>query len=186
MLHVFEQYDRTSHPTQGIYRFCPMCKTELIFDTSVHRQSCPVCGFVHFRNPSPSVTVCIVQDGNVLLTKRAYSPGKNMWAIPGGYIEFEEDFLTTGIREMKEETGLDVQITAIINIASSFISPRWHFLNVCLLAEVVGGELRNSDEIEATHWQPLTGQLPDMAFPEDVENLRILSAPGFTGFPVHS
>jgi 8-oxo-dGTP diphosphatase len=184
MRHVFEQYDRASYPTKGLYKFCPMCQGELVFDTTTRRQTCPACGFVHFRNPSASVTVCILRDGKVFLTKRAFPPGEGLWAIPGGYIEFEEDFLTAGVREMKEETGLDVKITAIINIESSFISPKWHLLNICLLAEVLGGELTGCAEFEAFYWHVLSDPLPEMAFPEDIENLSWITAPDFHGLPV--
>jgi len=73
------------------------------------------------------------------LGKRGGHPGKGTWSLPSGYIEYEDDFLTTAIREMKEETGLDVEVSSIINVVSSFVAPGFHFLGIYVVAHVVGG-----------------------------------------------
>jgi 8-oxo-dGTP diphosphatase len=46
-----------------------------------------------------------------------------MWCLPCGYIEFHEDYLTAARREVKEETGLEVEITALLSVASYFLRP---------------------------------------------------------------
>ena len=58
-----------------------------------------------------------------------------------GFIEYDEDFLTAALREVKEETGLDVEIRSLLSVVSNFLSPRLHTLAIVLLARVVGGEL---------------------------------------------
>lgn len=131
------------------------------------RPVCPQCGFVQFRNPLPGVVVVIEQHGQVLLGKRAGSFGKGKWSLPQGYIEFEEDFLTAAIREVREETGLAVEIRSVLNVVSNRLSPQLHTLVIIVLARVTGGEARPGDDLQALAWFPITGPLPEMAFEAD-------------------
>ena len=109
----------------------------------------------------------IEKEGYVLLGKRGVGFGKGKWGLPQGYIEFDEDYITGAIREVKEETGLDVEIRSIINIVSNLLSPELHTLAIVLLAGVVSGELCAGDELEILEWVPLSGPLPEMAFEAD-------------------
>ena len=125
----------------------------------------------------------IVEGDQVLLGKRGGDPGQGTWSLPSGYIEYEDDFLTTAIREAKEETGLDVEVWSLINVVSSFVSPRFHFLGLYVTAQVVGGELAAGDDLEAVAWFPVAGPLPEMGFEEDATIIE-LYARGFVGLPV--
>jgi ADP-ribose pyrophosphatase YjhB (NUDIX family) len=122
---------------------------------------------VQFRNPVPGVVVLIEKEETVLLGKRRGGFGAGKWGLPQGYIEFGEDFLTAAIREVKEETGLDVEIRSIINVVSNLLSPGLHTLAIVLAAGVAGGELRAGDDLETLEWVPLSGPLPEMAFEAD-------------------
>jgi 8-oxo-dGTP diphosphatase len=127
--------------------------------------------------------VLVVDGDQVLLGKRGGSPGKGTWSFPSGYVEYEENFLATAIRETKEETGLDVEVCSILNVVSSFISPRFHFLGIYVLARGMAGELVAGDDLEAVAWFPVAGPLPEMGFQEDVAILEMVTA-GFAGLPV--
>jgi ADP-ribose pyrophosphatase YjhB (NUDIX family) len=153
----------------GRYRYCPLCGKELALKEvgGRERPACPHCGFVQFRNPLPGVVVLIEEEGSVLLGKRKGGFGAGSWGLPQGYVEFNEDFLTAAIREVKEETGLDVEIRSIINVVSNLLSPGLHTLAIVLRAGVVGGELCAGDDLETLEWVPLTGPLPEMAFEAD-------------------
>lgn len=109
----------------------------------------------------------IENEGDVLLGKRKGGFGEGKWGLPQGYIEFDEDFLTAAIREVKEETGLDVEIRSILNVVSNLLSPRLHTLAIILLAGVLAGELCAGDDLETLEWVPLSGPLPEMAFEAD-------------------
>lgn len=109
----------------------------------------------------------IEKEENVLLGKRRGGFGVGKWGLPQGYIEYDEDFLTAAIREVKEETGLDVEIGAIINVVSNLLSPGLQTLAIVLRAGVAGGELCADDDLEALAWVPLSGPLPEMAFEAD-------------------
>jgi 8-oxo-dGTP pyrophosphatase MutT (NUDIX family) len=88
--------------------------------------------------------------GRVLLQRRTDS---GLYALPGGTMDFGESLPATAVREVQEETGLDVEITGLVGtytdprhvIAYSDGEVRQQF-NVCFLARVIGGSLRISDE----------------------------------------
>jgi 8-oxo-dGTP diphosphatase len=166
---VFSAYDRKGDTDLGQFKHCPFCGTPLLLQVKggVHRPVCPNCGFVQFRNPVPGVVVVIEKDKHVLLGKRRGGFGRGKWGLPQGHIEFNEDFLTAAIREVKEETGLDVEIRSILNVVSNFLSPGLHTLAIILLAGVIAGETKAGDDLENLEWIPLSGPLPEMAFEAD-------------------
>ena len=90
------------------------------------------------------------QDENILLTRRE---DNNQWCLPGGGMESGESASETCIREVEEETGLQVRIKRLIGI---YTTPhelivyrdgnKIHLVALCFEAEIVGGELRLSCE----------------------------------------
>ena len=102
------------------------------------------------------------------------------------FLADEYQIVRQGLRALLEkETGLEVEIEAILNVTSSFTSPAYHFLNLYLLACVVGGELVPGDDLDAAAWFPLAGPYPELAFEEDVDIL-IACAKGLKGLPVEA
>lgn len=99
------------------------------------------------------VAVVILNEQNqVLLQKRA---DVRLWGIPSGHVEIGETVAEAAIREVKEETNLEVKITKLIGVYSDpdsqvFAYPNGstvHFITTCFLAEIKGGILqRNSSE----------------------------------------
>lgn len=89
-------------------------------------------------------------EGRVLLQRRA---DNGLWALPGGGMEMTDSLPGAAVREIKEETGLDVEITGLVGtytdprhvIAYSDGEVRRQF-NVCFTARVTGGVLAISDE----------------------------------------
>jgi ADP-ribose pyrophosphatase YjhB (NUDIX family) len=166
---VFTTYDVKENAHHGQFKYCPFCGTHLSSKEKGGklRPSCPNCGFIQFQNPVPGVVIVIEKNKQVLLGKRAGGFGKGKWGLPQGYIEFDEDFLTAAIREVKEETGLDVEVRSIINVVSNQLLPRLHTLAIVLLAGVKSGELCACDDLEVLEWFSLAGPLPEMAFKAD-------------------
>ena len=106
------------------------------------------------------------------------------WCLPGGFVEFDEDFLTAAIREVREETSLEAEIQSILSIVSNFLSPRLHTLVVVLLAQVVRGKLAPGDDVVELAWFPLQGPLPDMAFEADRHIIERYGKTRLEGAPV--
>jgi 8-oxo-dGTP diphosphatase len=183
---VFDYYDRRAHKAVDLFKYCPFCQTPLQLQEIGHRlrPTCPGCRFVQFSNPAPAISVLIAEEDRVLLGKRLEPPGEGQWAIPSGYVEWEDDYLTTAIREAREETGLEVEIESVLNVVSSFLAPRWHFLAVYVLARPIGGELAAGDDLEQVAWFSVLEPLPELAFVEDAAMLELLAAGGLVGLPV--
>jgi 8-oxo-dGTP diphosphatase len=183
---VFSTYSGKEDGNLGQFKYCPFCGTQLALKEKGGKQrpACANCGFVQFRNPVPGVVVVIEKEGHVLLGKRRGGFWVGKWGLPQGYIEFDEDFLSAAIREVKEETGLDVEVRSILNVVSYFLSPRLHTLAIILLAGVIAGELCAGDDLETLEWVPLSGPLPEMAFEADERIIERYQKTKLEGLPV--
>jgi ADP-ribose pyrophosphatase YjhB (NUDIX family) len=101
------------------FKFCPLCRyplrREIIEDRP--RSVCRKCGWIDYQNPLP-VAVCaaINKKGQILLVKRNQAPGRNKWALPGGFIETNESPKNACLRELKEETNLDGKISGLLGV----------------------------------------------------------------------
>ena len=128
----------------------------------------------HFHDPyAPAATSIVVavtafvtdRDGRVLLIHRT---DNDLWALPGGGMDLTDSLPGTAVREVKEETGLDVEITGLVGtytdpkhiIAYTDGEVRRQF-NVCFTARITGGRLEISDESTELRFVP----------PEEIEQL---------------
>lgn len=181
---IFTAYPGAPRPAAP-RRFCSNCGSPLPEVAPVDRTACTACGRVDYHNPLPGVVVMVVENDQVLLGRRgpqSFQPGK--WCLPGGFIEFEEDFLTAARREVKEETGLEIRTGAILSVISNYLAPGLHTLVITVLADRVAGDLHPGDDIVALQWFPLSGPLPDMAFDADTHIIARYAATGLAGAPV--
>jgi ADP-ribose pyrophosphatase YjhB (NUDIX family) len=172
---IFHAYDPRGNDGLAELRYCPRCaaRCEPREIGGRARPACPACGFVHFRNPATGVAVLVLEGERVLLGRRATTtrnrPG--LWALPGGYVEFDEDFLSAARREVLEETGLVTEVRSIVNVSMSYLSRDLHALTVVLTAVPVGGALRPDDGLDAADWFPQAGPFPELAFEADAHIL---------------
>ena len=110
--------------------------------------------------PVVGVGAIIVCDGKILLEKRKGEPGKGKWSVPGGLVELGETVEEAVIREVKEETGLDVAEPKLIDVVDNIVRDenggiKWHFVILDFFVKVRGGELRAADDAEEIRWVPL-------------------------------
>jgi ADP-ribose pyrophosphatase YjhB (NUDIX family) len=185
MNHIFATYEwKKSLPEW--FKYCPKCGQALYVQTidGMARAKCSACGYIQYRNPSPAVGVLALQDGKVALIKRGAAPQSGKWALPSGYVEYDEDFITAAVREMGDETGLIVEVTHVLHVESAFISPEMHFLTIYLFGHVVGGELRPGDDSLEAAWFTAPNELPELAFPTDGELIEKVMQQGFRGLPI--
>jgi 8-oxo-dGTP diphosphatase len=90
------------------WQFCPICGEAIAKGEG--RVKCGSCGFVGYANPVPAAeAVCFDAGGRVLLGRRAIDPGAGSWDLPGGFLNEDELPLEALRREMREETGLELQ-----------------------------------------------------------------------------
>ncbi len=133
-----------------LFKYCPYCGTGMIdvSEDNHTRRKCPECGFVQYLNPAPAVGVVVIRDGKVLLVKRKFEPYKGRWVIPSGFVEWDEDVRETAVRELKEETGLDVELGALYTVESCFDDPRGNTILILYMGKVTGGELVAGDDAD--------------------------------------
>jgi ADP-ribose pyrophosphatase YjhB (NUDIX family) len=148
------------------YRWCPRCREELEISEVEEkiRPHCKACGFVFYQNPAPAAGAMLVKDGKILLVQRSISPGKGDWCIPAGFTEWNEHPQQTTIREIKEETGLDVRITGIFDIFMGMDDPRTHAVLVLYHADIVGGRLLAGDDAVDAQYFSFDDLPPNIAF----------------------
>lgn len=98
----------------------------------------------------PSITVDAIvlnEKGEILLIKRKKDPFKDAWALPGGFVEYGERVEEATLREVKEETGLEVEIVGLHNVYSDpNRDPRGHTISIVYHCRIKGGILKGSDD----------------------------------------
>ncbi|MDO8554908.1 MAG: NUDIX hydrolase [Candidatus Micrarchaeota archaeon] len=104
----------------------------------------------------------IIQDNKIVLIKRGFEPFKGQWAVPGGRIEDNETAEQCLIREMKEETNLDVVPLKLIGVYSDPKRDPRGIIVASYLCKVVGGELKAGDDAGDAKWVSLDN-LPKLA-----------------------
>ena len=102
--------------------------------------------------PFVGVGAVIVQDGQVLIVKRKYDPLAGQWSLPGGGVELGETLEDSIVREMLEETGLEIEVGPVIEVFDRITRDdagevRYHFVLVDYLCWPLGGELRASSDV---------------------------------------
>lgn len=131
-------------------KFCPKCKGRLVkkIEEGGKRLVCSKCGYIIYRNPYPVAIILIEKDGKILLAKRRFEPKKNYWALPGGFIEFNETPIETAKREAFEETGLKIKVKKILGIYLSKPTRDLHGVGSIFLAEILSGKLRPGSDVK--------------------------------------
>jgi len=124
-----------------------------------------------YKYPRPCVTVDIAiikpaeNDYEILLIQRANPPFKDMWALPGGFIDMDEDLDESALRELKEETGIEkVELTQFKTYGAPKRDPRHRTITV-VYSGFVPQQTRvlAGDDAKNVQWFPLS-QLPSLAF----------------------
>ncbi len=104
------------------------------------------------ERPIVGVGAVIVDAGKVVLVRRRYEPLAGRWSLPGGTLELGETLETGAAREMREETGLHVEVGPIIEVFDRIMLDeqrrvRYHFVLVDYLCRPVGGELQAGSDV---------------------------------------
>ncbi len=154
------------------WRFCPRCGNELVLDPGGVR--CPACGYAFWANPVPGSQALVERDGRVLLGRRRLDPSAGLWDLPGGFVDEHEHPLDALHRELREETGLEIEPTEFVGI---WMQPYDGCSVLCLtwLARPSGGEEKAGDDLVELRWFG-PGELPsadELAFETYVEILSL-------------
>ena len=146
-------------------RFCHRCGGRLA-PITVHdgvRPTCQDCGHVIFLDPKLAAVVLVSMEGGLVLVKRDIEPAIGRWSFPSGYVDRGETVEEAAAREVREETGLEVELTGLVGLYSDRENP---VVMAVYSAKVVGGELVAGPETRGAEVYP-PDALPDMPFPHD-------------------
>lgn len=121
-----------------------------------------------FLKPSLTVDGIIIYKDKLLLIKRANPPFKNKYALPGGFVDYNEKVEDAVVREMKEETGLKTSIKELFGVYSDpKRDPRGHTVSVVFEMKVKGGKMKSGSDAKEAKLFPLD-KIPSLAFDHDV------------------
>ncbi len=129
------------------------------------------------RNPALAVDVVVVEGNKILLVKRGRPPHQGEWALPGGFVEYGETVEAAAKREVQEETGIAISLSAILGVYSvPERDPRGHTVSVVFVGKMIGGQLQGGDDAADARWYDLDNLREEqLAFDHEmiVQDLRL-------------
>lgn len=119
---------------------------------------------MEYKSPSITADGILIKNQQILLVKRKNQPFKGKWALPGGFVEYEEKTEDTVIREVLEETGLKTKINQLAGVYSDpDRDPRGHTITVAYILDIIGGELVAGDDASDVKFFNVK-ELPNLSF----------------------
>lgn len=142
------------------FKYCPVCGSSHFEENSEKSKICNNCGFEYFVNPSSANVALILNEKNELLVAtRKIEPAKGTFDLPGGFADIDETSEQGVIREVKEETFLEV-ITAQYLFSlpnkyrySGIDIPTLDMFYLCKVKDL--SVLKANDDVANLTWIPL-------------------------------
>jgi len=111
------------------------------------------------NQPIVGVGAIIIHNGKILLEKRKNDPGKGKWSVPGGLVELGENIEETVLREVKEETNLEVENPQHVDVVTHISLDKngkikYHFVIIDYLVKLKRGTLKAASDAEKLQWVP--------------------------------
>jgi len=162
------------------WNHCPRCSAPL--ERVGRAARCPECGYVAYASPEPTACALVVDDeGRVLLARRKFEPEAGKWDVPGGFLEEDEEPLDGLRRELREETGLEIEPLELAGIWADRYGgsdDATATLNLYWTTRIVSGEPTPADDVSELRWFSLDDLPPDeeVAFGNVVKALRSLAS----------
>jgi len=105
-------------------KYCSQCGHQLAkpAKNNLHLQ-CEACKFIHYQNPAVLVSVFLYHQDKLFLIKRGTEPSKGQWTFPAGFLEPGETPQQAAVRELREETTLDLPAESMIPLGTLSVLP---------------------------------------------------------------
>ena len=109
------------------------------------------------KRPLVGVGALLFRRGRILMAQRGKEPLKGWWSLPGGALETGESLADAVRREVREETGLEVEPLRIFEVFERILrdaagAVEYHYVLVDYVCRVTGGELFPGDDVCAVEW----------------------------------
>jgi NADH pyrophosphatase NudC (nudix superfamily) len=149
----------THHPLE-LFRYCPKCGSDLFEENNFKSKHCSNCGFTYYQNPSSATAAFILNSkGELLVARRGKEPAKGTLDLPGGFVDNGESGEQGIIREIKEETGLDIpEVEYLFSIPNiyRYSGMDIHTLDMFFLCHVDDdAKVQAADDAAELSWVPL-------------------------------
>lgn len=162
----------SSRPIESCFQCCPACGTENNAVGSVPFR-CANCDYANFFGPVAAVGGLIINQGQLLLVRRARDPGKGKWGLPGGFVDRNETIEEALAREVMEEVGLELtKSDYLVSYPNQYdyrgmVAPVIDLFYTCQVDATHEIQLEQ-DELDHFEWVfPTTEHLDHMAFPSN-------------------
>ena len=134
--------------------------------------------------PLVGVGAVVVDGGRVLLVRRGTEPMKGRWTLPGGLLELGESLTDGVVREVREETGLEVEPVELVELLDRIHKEsgnegervRYHYVIADYLCRVTGGELQAASDADAVRWVERAEWNSHSALQLDPITVRVIEA----------
>ncbi len=149
---------------------CPRCGNQLTRGDGL--VECGACGFVHYAHSAVTASALPEDDGRILLARRAHDPFRGLWDVVGGFVAEGEHPLDGLRREVREETGLELEVGRLLGIWMGDYGGR-ATLNLFWTGRLGPGEPRAADDVEELRWftEDDLPSAPELAFDGLVEDV---------------
>jgi ADP-ribose pyrophosphatase YjhB (NUDIX family) len=112
---------------------------------------------IYPTRPYLAVSAAIFRDGRVLIVRRARPPAHGLYTLPGGGVELGETLEQAVIREVHEETALDIAPVDLVGYRQAIARDgagrvERHFVILPFAARFIGGEISLNEELAEAHW----------------------------------
>jgi len=108
----------TLNPALEEAKYCPRCGEPATVDYP-RSINCPHCGYGAYYNPKPvAAAIPVTTSNEIVLLKRGFDPGKDLWTFPGGFVDLGESVEEAARREAQEELEIAIELTRLVGVYS--------------------------------------------------------------------
>jgi 8-oxo-dGTP diphosphatase len=109
------------------------------------------------RRPLVGVGAIMFDGDRILMAQRGKEPLKGWWSLPGGALETGESLREAVQREVREETGLEIEPVDVFEIFERILrdsegKPEYHYVLIDYVCRITGGDLRAGDDVCRVEW----------------------------------
>jgi 8-oxo-dGTP diphosphatase len=140
------------------WKHCPRCGEAI--EPADGTFECAACGLRYYDHSSVTACALVVRNGCLLLARRAQDPYAGHWDLPGGFVGAGEHPHDALRRELREETGLDVQPHDFVGVWMDTYADGEPTLNLYWTADASAGEPQAADDVSEVRWFA-ADELPD-------------------------